>query len=195
MASTRCQSVALSYPYGPIFNLISPSSEFPAPSDAMAIGSAARQVINLTDDDEDGLPLPSEIPGPSRQVIDLTVDDDDDDDDGDSDGDGVAEVRRLRTVPPARCHVRLIPPPLVDRLAALDQLPSNPTVLLAEVSHTQRRRHSGHAWRQEIPLEERAFVVPVARQTATAFCYFSPRPDRGSVIRRPGQPCFYVDRV
>lgn len=139
MASTRCQSVALSYPYGPIFNLISPSSESPAPSDAMAIGSAARQVIDLTDDDEDGLPLSSEIPGPSRQVIDLTIDDDDD---GDGDGDGVAEVRRLRTGRPARCHVRLIPPPLVDRLAAVDQLPSTPTVLLAEVSHTQRRRHS-----------------------------------------------------
>ena len=194
MASTRCQPVALSYPDGPISKLHSQSSKPPARSDAMALGSAARQVIDLTiddddDDDGDGLPFPSEIPGPSRQVIDLTIDDDDDD--GDGDGDEVAEVRGSRNGRAARCHVRLIPTPSPDRLGIVDQLLSTPTVLLAQVSHTRRRRHSGHTWRQEIPLEECTFVVPVARQTATAFRYFSPRPDHGCVVRRTGQPWFY----
>jgi hypothetical protein len=59
IASTRCQPVALSYPHRPIFKLDSLSLKFPAPSDATGLGSAARQVIDLTDDD--GLPLPSEI--------------------------------------------------------------------------------------------------------------------------------------
>ena len=91
MALTRCQPVALSYPYGPISKLDSQFSKPPAPLDAMALGSAARQVINLIIDDDDDVPLSSEVPGPSRQVINLIVEDNDDD--GDDDGDKVAEVR------------------------------------------------------------------------------------------------------
>ena len=60
------------------------------------IPAPSRQVIDLTiDDDDDDLPLRSEIPTPSRQVIDLTIDDNDDNN-GDGDGDEVTEVRRFR---------------------------------------------------------------------------------------------------
>ena len=153
MASTRCQPVTLSYPHGPISRLDYQTSKPAAPSDAMALGSTARfnpsavgepmpmnnrqvpaqgagdqflstgcmtdpseeadhglplrseipapsrQVIDLTiDDDDDDLPLRSEIPTPSRQVIDLTIDDNDNNNNnnGDGDGDEVTEVRRFR---------------------------------------------------------------------------------------------------
>ena len=157
----------------------------------------SRQVIDLTMDDDDDFSLPSEIPAPLRQVIDLTIHDDDDN--GDGDGNEVAEVRWFRNGRPALCHVRLIPPPLIDDLSVVDQLSSVIIVLLSEMSRKQRCRsyvvHSGHTWRQEIPLEECPFMVPVARQTATAFRCSSSWPDRGYALRPPGQPWVYLSRA
>ena len=57
----------------------------------MALGSAARQIINLIIDDDNGIPLSSEVPGPSRQVINLIIEDDNDD--NNNDGDEVVEIR------------------------------------------------------------------------------------------------------
>ena len=48
-------------------------------------------MINLTIDNDDSVPLPSEVPGPSRQVINLIIENNDDDDN--DNGDKVIEVR------------------------------------------------------------------------------------------------------
>ena len=63
------------------------------------IPAPSRQVIDLIiDDDNDDLPLRSEIPTPSRQVINLIIDDNDNNNNnnnGDDDGDEVTKVRRF----------------------------------------------------------------------------------------------------
>jgi hypothetical protein len=93
------------------------------------------------------------------QVIDLTVDNDE--------GDDIIEVSWLSSTPAAQCHERLTPLLLTDRCQAVHRIPPLPTLLLAEVIHTNRRRpynvvYSGHTWQKETTLEEWPSIVSIA---------------------------------
>jgi hypothetical protein len=123
------------------------------------------------DDDDDDLRSMKQILASSKRAIDLTGDDDDDGEGGDGD---FTEVSWLRSTRTARHSVKLIPPTLIDRIQLADLLPSRPTILVAKVTRTHRRRPhnvacSGHTYWEEIPLEECPFVVAIAPQASTAF--------------------------
>jgi hypothetical protein len=126
MASTRCQSIAASYPYGSIFEFDIQSSKHPASSDGQSLGFAAcfnlstvgepvsmvdrrfrlarpmgqfllsRWTTNLSDS-HGLLSLMKFLPNP-KQVIDLTLEDDEDD----HDNDDVTEVSWLSNTPMAQ---------------------------------------------------------------------------------------------
>jgi hypothetical protein len=91
----------------------------------------------ISDSDDDDLPSIRKIIARSRSTIDLTLDDDDDDDNA-SDKNTI-EVSRLRIIQTARYSVTLIPP-LIDHIQLTDLLPSRPTILIAKVTRTYRRR-------------------------------------------------------
>jgi hypothetical protein len=96
----------------------------------------------MSESDDDDLPSVREIIARSKQVIDLTFDDNDD-----SDGDDTIEVSWLRITGIARHSLKLIPPTLIG------------CIQLAKVTRRRRRRphnvaHSGHTYWEDIPLEE-----------------------------------------
>jgi hypothetical protein len=68
-------------------------------------------------------------------VINLTLGDDQE---NDSNDDNVTEVSQLRITRTAQYGVRLIQPSLIDRFQIVDQLPSAPTALFAEVTRLLR---------------------------------------------------------
>lgn len=99
------------------------------------------------DSDDDNLPSVEEIIARSKQVINLTLDNN-----GDSDDDNnIIEVSWLRIIRTARPNVALIPPALIDRIQLADLLLSHSTILVAKVTRTHRRRAhsftcSGHTY-------------------------------------------------
>jgi hypothetical protein len=129
---------------------VSMNGRFQVPAAGQLLPSARTTDLSkdreIFDSDNNDLPSVKQILASSKrskQVIDLTGDDDDDDREGD-DGDFI-EVSRLRTTRTARQLVRLILPSLIDRIQVADQLRSPFTAL----SSTHRRRphtvvYSGH---------------------------------------------------
>src|SRR5271156_6450563 len=81
----------------------------------------------------------------SKQVIDLTIDDDKNDDNDDDDDD--AHVSWLGNPRTAQYRVRLIPPSLINCFQIADHLPSPSTALLAKFTHTRCQPQKRHLQR------------------------------------------------
>jgi hypothetical protein len=111
----------------------------PATGQSLSSGCTAdpEEEAEMSNSDDDDLPSVRKIIARSRSTIDLTLDDDDDDDSA-SDKNTI-EVSWFRITWIARHNMTLIPP-LIDYVQLTDLLPSRPTILIAKVIHTYRRR-------------------------------------------------------
>jgi hypothetical protein len=132
--------------------------------------ASSKQVIDLTRDDDGDPPSVKQILALSKQVIDLTCDDDGD---SKSDDGNHTEISWLTYTRAARYRVTLTSPSLTDRFRVADQFSLSLTVLPTKFTSTHRQRppnviYSGHTWQEETPLDQCSSVVPIAPQTSTA---------------------------
>jgi hypothetical protein len=145
----------------------SPAVGQPLPPACVAEPSEDGEIF---DSDDDDLPSVRRILASSKQVIDLTCDDDGD---SKSDDGNHTEISWLTYTRAARYRVTLTSPSLTDRFRVADQLSLSLTVLPAKFTSTHRQRppnviYSGHTWQEETPLDQCSSVVPIAPQTSTA---------------------------